>query len=428
MSHAERLLLQEPVSPTTKGLPVSATGLSLGDIASQGWNVLAGDVSFPVAVMRQSAVEMNLNAMSDYAVANNVLLAPHGKTTMAPQIFYRQLDKGAWGITVATTTQLAVCVRFGIDRILLANQLIGHENVHLVAEAINEHADLEVYCLIDSLALVDYLVAELHGCDLARPLKTLVEIGSEGGRCGVRTVEEGLDVARELARHPKIFSLCGIEAFEGAVTVRGSETVPAAIDRLLGNVRYLAERCDADGLFAEDEVILTAGGSLYFHLVVAGFRGFSMGRRHRTLLRSGCYVTHDDGMYQANADSVAKEGSGFPALQSALEVWGAVQSVPESGLFIVGLGKRDISHDISLPVILRYFDGKMLRVVERGVFEVMSLNDHHAIVRCEAGYELQVGDLCGFGISHPCTTFDKWPVIFMVDDDYTVREGVRTFF
>jgi D-serine dehydratase len=32
------------------------------------------------------------------------------------------------------------------------------------------------------------------------------------------------------------------------------------------------------------------------------------------------------------------------------------------------------------------------------------------------------------GISHPCTTFDKWKYLFTISDDYTVTGAIKTFF
>ena len=36
--------------------------------------------------------------------------------------------------------------------------------------------------------------------------------------------------------------------------------------------------------------------------------------------------------------------------------------------------------------------------------------------------------MVGFGISHPCLTFDKWLVMMLVDDDFHVIGAIRTFF
>jgi D-serine deaminase-like pyridoxal phosphate-dependent protein len=63
----------------------------------------------------------------------------------------------------------------------------------------------------------------------------------------------------------------------------------------------------------------------------------------RVVLRSGCYLTHDDGLYA--------RASPLPELRPALELWARVLSCPEPGLAIAGFGKRDAPYDIDLPVI-----------------------------------------------------------------------------
>jgi D-serine dehydratase len=59
--------------------------------------------------------------------------------------------------------------------------------------------------------------------------------------------------------------------------------------------------------------------------------------------------------------------------------------------------------------------------------EVLSLNDQHARLRVAPGSELQPGDLVGFRISHPCTTFDNWRALPMVDDEYRVSAAIRCY-
>jgi D-serine deaminase-like pyridoxal phosphate-dependent protein len=58
---------------------------------------------------------------------------------------------------------------------------------------------------------------------------------------------------------------------------------------------------------------------------------------------------------------------------------------------------------------------------------VVKLNDQHAYLRL-GGAGVQVGDWLEFGISHPCTVFDKWPMIPVLDDDGRVVDLIRTFF
>jgi D-serine deaminase-like pyridoxal phosphate-dependent protein len=60
--------------------------------------------------------------------------------------------------------------------------------------------------------------------------------------------------------------------------------------------------------------------------------------------------------------------------------------------------------------------------------QVTKLNDQHAFVRLPEDDPLAVGDRLGCGLAHPCTVFDKWRVIPVVDEGYRVLEVVETAF
>ena len=426
-------ILATTLDPCDKGYPPAAPPLPLSAVGAQRWNLLGGELPFPQAVIRESALAHNHAWMRDFTAATGVLLAPHGKTTMAPQIFAQQLAAGAWGITVATVQQLALCVRFGIRRIIMANQLLGPAEVAGVVKLHEAHPDLEFHFLLDStaqLAAIDPLVAAAAP---ARKLTALLEVGVPGGRTGCRTHAEALDLARAIAASRTV-ALAGIECYEG-LQVKGDSTADARrVGELLERVRTLALACDAEHLFGGPAVILTAGGSAAFD-IVARELPLRLSLPVLTILRSGCYVTHDSGFYARLLEGVkARSGARWqerPGLQPALEVWSQVQSCPEPGLAILTMGKRDASFDIELPIPHKRFrrgvDDAPRRVP--ATWTIAALNDQHAYLRFDGGDDApRVGDLVGCGISHPCTTFDRWRVLFTVDDAYRVTGAIRTFF
>jgi D-serine dehydratase len=202
---------------------------------------------------------------------------------------------------------------------------------------------------------------------------------------------------------------------------------------MLDSVVEAAELCDRHGYFAEGDVILTAGGSAYFDLVCNRLKHVTLGRRHTLVLRSGCYLTHDDGFYDnAVRELLKREGPDrrMPGkLSPALEVWAYVQSTPEPGLAILTLGKRDVSYDIHLPrPTQRFRPGHDMRPVPLAGVNVFALNDQHAFASFGETDALATGDMVSVGISHPCTTFDKWRLMFIVDDDYNVVDAITTCF
>lgn len=374
--------------------------------------------------------------MRDFTRSTGVLLAPHGKTTMAPQLFARQLAAGAWGMTVANVQQLAVCTRFGIRRVLMANQLLGEAEIAAVIGLLSAHPDLEYHFLVDSLPQLDAIEARAAQHLQHRQLSALIELGIPGGRTGCRTHDEVMTLARRI-RASAVLGLAGLECYEGGLVSGDSAKDVSAVTALMQRMRDAALACDREGCFSNPTVILTAGGSAAFD-IVARELPTQLSLPVDVILRSGCYVTHDSGQYARMLKGIeTRSGPAWqnrPGLQPALEVWARVQSCPEPGLAILTMGKRDVSFDIELPIPAKIVRtrSRLGQGVERVpvTWRIAALNDQHAYLRYpqDESDGPCVGDLVGCGISHPCTTFDKWRVLFTVDDDYRVTSAIRTFF
>src|SRR5262249_31300263 len=146
------------------------------------YNVLAGDVPYPVCILRDSALAHNRATMREYTARMGVKLAPHGKTTMAPQLMQEQLADGAWGVTCATPAHLFAYRSVGIPRILYANQLVDPVAIRFVLDELARDPRFEFVCLVDSLATVDILSEALRERRLGRPLDVFIELGIPGGR------------------------------------------------------------------------------------------------------------------------------------------------------------------------------------------------------------------------------------------------------
>lgn len=430
LSSLDEQLLQ----PGTKGLPVTEP-LRQGAVGLQGWNVLRGDTSFPVAVLKASALLHNLAWMRAFCERHGATLSPHGKTTMSPQLFAAQLANGAWGITLASATQVQVAHRFNVRRVLLANQLVARADIAAVLALLHEDPDFECFVLADSLEGVARLSQALTARGLARPLPVLVELGIEGKRAGCRMLDEALAVARAIAGADGL-ALAGIEGYEGLLVTQDPEADLRAVNAFLARLVELVKTADGEGLFGHAEILLSAGGSSYFDLVARGFAGVEgLSRPLRAVLRSGCYLTSDHGSYRrllARLDG--REARPEEGLRPALEVWSMVQSRPEPGLAILTMGKRDASYDEALPVpVYTHRPGSEAQgpaALPPGC-AIVKMNDQHAYLSLPEGPirdELKIGDLVGCGISHPCTTFDKWQVLLAVDDAYTVTQALNTFF
>ncbi len=409
----------------TKGIPPGAAPIALGAVGRQGWNLLQGDLVFPVAVLRQSALENNSRWMRAFIEARGLAIAPHGKTTMAPQLFRRQIEDGAWGMTVATIQQLAVCRRFGFERLVLANEPTGPRELDYIFEELARAPALEIYCLVDSLAGIGRIAAAGRRAGIPARLQLLLEVGIPGGRAGCRSVEGALEIARAAKREG--LTLRGVEGFEGILKEAGP--VDAFLDRLCATAAAIGR----EGLLAPDRpVLLTAGGSAFYDRVAARLAHHEVPGEVKIITRSGCYLTHDSLRYEDSYRALRARSDDLPPgdFVPALMVWTHVQSRPEPGLAVLAMGRRDVSYDLGLPLALLWHrPGLHEAPVEiAGEYSAAALYDQHICLNCPPESALAVGDLVAFGISHPCTTFDKWQVLYIVDDHYNIVDAVRTFF
>jgi D-serine dehydratase len=328
---------------------------------------------------------------------------------------------------VATAWQAAALAGTGAPRLVLANEVVDPGSVRLLDDVLARHPELEIYAYTDSAASLAALAA---GIDTARRsrLRLLVELGFAGGRTGLRNDDEALDLAWAVAASP--FALAGVAAFEGNVHGPDLPGTLDLVDQLLDRMVELALTANAEGVVGDVAPIVTVGGSSYFDRVVAKLPAALAGTPYRTVLRSGCYVTHDAAHYDSLSPfgAVPRGPRGY-RFREALRVWAPVLSRPEPTLALAGLGRRDVSTDAGLPVprVWRDATGRSTPL-DPGVIEVTHTMDQHAFLAVPADHPLAVGDLVGFGISHPCTTFDKWRTLPVVAADGTVLELAETFF
>jgi D-serine dehydratase len=423
-------ILDSVLDGRTKGYPLDRPPARLGDLESLGLSLLDGGLDFPAAILHRESLAHNGRWMREFTRRTGATLCPHGKTTMAPQLFHRQLLDGAWGITLATLQEVQVAYRHGIKRVLLANEAVHPGALEWLARTLAEDPDFDCTCLVDSEAGVALLEAAARG---RRPLPVLVELGLPDGRTGARGVGAAVALARAVKAAPSL-RLRGVECYEG---ILGSADPQADRERVLAWLEQLldlAGACDRAELFETGEILLSAGGSAYFDLVAQALAPLRLSRPHRVVLRSGCYFAHDAGHYRRLLGDLQER---LPAalrmeqpLRPALEIWGQVLSRPEPGLAFLGLGKRDCGSDLGLPEPTRWHRPGTPGPASPAPadWRVTKLYDQHARLEIGAETDLRVGDLVGCGISHPCTTFDKWDVLFEVDAEDRVVGAIKTFF
>ncbi|MEV7981754.1 amino acid deaminase [Streptomyces sp. NPDC086519] len=415
-------LAEERVDHRFKGLPPDAEGLTVGELTAQRRNLFEDGFATPVLALSAERLEHNLALMETYTERHGLAFAPHGKTSMAPQLFRRQTERGAWGITLAVPHQVRVARAFGTRRVFLANELVDAPALRWIAAELERDADFRFVCYVDSVCGVELMDAALRPTGTSRPVDVVVELAAgEGARTGVRTEAECAAVADAVAGTGTL-RLVGVAGYEGEVPQADPDRVRAYLRRLAA----LAVEFDKAGRFAGlTEIVVSAGGSAWFDAVADVFAGLpELSLPVLKLLRSGAYVSHDDGRYRAVTpfNRIPEEG----ALEPAFRLWAQIVSRPSPEQAFANAGKRDAAYDLDLP---------FAQVIRRAGTErpatgvsVTGLSDQHAWLRTGPEADLEVGDWIGLGLSHPCTSFDKWQLIPVAEADGTVVDYIRTFF
>lgn len=405
------------VDAVFKGLPHKASHLS-----AEPMSALASGFMWPVAVIHDSALRNNAALMAEVCQRFGIQHAPHLKTAMSPELAQLQASHGAWGFTVGSPSQLRLARSWGTRRLVLAAESVDTEFLRWLRGQLEDDPEFEFYLFIDSVRGAE--VAGRHLAGIGRQAGMLIEIGHPGGRAGVRDAESAHAVAR--AAVDAGLSIAGIAGYEGTIGAQRTTEVETAITAYLRRLRAITEELDAAGLLGtdRDSFVVSCGGSTFFDLVAEELgHAWTLTRPVTTVLRGGCYLLHDHEFYASSSPS-------FPwstGLRPALEVWAQVISRPEAQLAILNAGRRDIGFDLGLPIPLRVIDPNS-GAERTAAGTITELNDQHAYLEIPLDFRLAVGDVVALGLSHPCTTMDKWRALPVIDADNRVVRYVHTYF
>ena len=396
-------------------MPIAAQGSSIADFLATKPNLFTSDFQFPIMILRDSALENNIKRMASYCKSLGFELAPHVKTSMSPQISQRQLDAGAWALTVANFSQASMMYASGFNRLIIGNEVVEPTSIAEIAK-INGSGAGQIIFYIDSLAGLKIAQDSITNVADAK-LNVFMEIGAVGARTGIRDLELLKIILAEIAKDERIY-VRGVSGFEGVVP--GGNRDSDGIEKLRIFLRHIVAAAKITAPFIrEDKIIISGGGSSFFDYVAEEFAKYEGDAQF--ILRSGGYVSHDHIGYENMYPFMGAPDS--ERFYPALELWARVLSVPEADLAILNYGKRDAGNDVGNPLpILKL--GKKLEAFKG---EIEKLNDQHAFMKISPG-TVAVGDIIGCGISHPCTNFDKWRLLPLVNDNYDVIDLVRTHF
>jgi D-serine dehydratase len=441
---AERNLVQlaaeSEVNGFYRGMPAAFDAIPLERLGMLGLSVSNEDLSLPVLTLSETAFAHNVEIINAYAAEHDVYLCAHGKTMMAPQLL-REVLAGprTIGLCAATVSQASVMAACGAPTVFIVNQLVGRTNIARFADLIAANPDKRFLVLIDSVEGIDLLLqhgsgrlSDRHGFEV------LIEVGPPGGRAGVRTMQQAralIDRLSACRAGGAPIVLAGVSTYEGAVP--SGEGWLDRVDALFDLTREVYVSA-APILDTRHAPIISAGGSATFDLVVGYFTHRQLPGGPQLWLRPGVAPTYDHIVYQERLRQMDARGglvlhgrttSAVEAFSPALALWAAVQSIPEPGIAIIAAGMRDFPVDAGYPTLLaQYRGGKQLAAFAAGDISIVRANDQHAYLPIGDRFNARVGDVLKFGISHPCTAFDKWPVLFCIDEHDRITRAVRTYF
>jgi D-serine dehydratase len=393
-----------------KGFPIDSYGKTLEQFLATKPNLFTSNFQFPIMVLKESALNNNIAQMMSFCNSVKAELAPHVKTTMSPQLAKMQIAAGASALTVANFWQASIFLKFGFKNLIIANEVLDPMAIAAIAK-INKLKQAEIIFYVDSILALE--IIQKHTPSEGEQ-NLFIEIGTENGRGGVRELSLVEQLAQRI-KADKRLNLIGVTGFEGAVPDaargrRGEKKISKFCQKIVAAAE-LAYPYKSDQPF-----VISAGGSAYFDIVARELNKFEKPRR--LLLRSGGYITHDHKYYEEIYPFASTDRS----FQPAIEVWAQVISKPEKGFGVLNLGKRDIGNDLHNPIPIKSYDGQ----VKSFSAVIEKLNDQHGYLRGKQ--EFSLAQLIGLGISHPCTTFDKWGLIPLVNDDYDLIDCLQTFF
>ena len=406
----EQNFKKQTIEISNKGFPLNSYGKTVDQFLSTKPNIFTSGFQFPIMVLKDKALKHNIDRMARFCKLVGAELAPHVKTTMSPQIAQMQVDAGAFALTIANFWQAEIFRSFGFKKLIIANEVLDPSAIAAISE-LNGKQAAEIIFYVDSLAGLE--IVKKH--TLKDGIQNLfIEIGTDNGRGGVRDLDLVTTIAKNISEDPRL-KLRGVTGFEGAVpnaarTSAGEDSVTKFCQKIV------AAANNAFPYKSESEFIISAGGSAYFEIVASELNTFD--KPKILLLRSGGYVTHDSRYYE----EIYPFRDSDDLLIPAIEVWAQVISAPEKDFGVLNLGKRDIGCDLHNPIPVARYSDKLSKFSG----EIEKLNDQHGFLRSTE--EFAISELIGLGISHPCTTFDKWRLIPLVNDNYDVVDCIHTFF
>ena len=312
------------------------------------------DIQTPCLILDLDALERNIKKMGDYAKAHGMRHRSHGKMHKSVDVQKLQEELGgSVGVCCQKVSEAEVFARGGIKDILVTNEVRDLAKIDRLARMPKLGSTVTV-CVDDVTNIADLsAAAQKHGTELG----IFVEIDCGAGRCGVKTTEAVLEIAKAAAAAPNL-TFKGIQAYQGAMQHMDSfEDRKAKLDAAIAQVNEAVEALDAIGL--KPEFVSGGGtGSYYFESNSGVYNELQCG--------SYAFMDADYGRIHDKEGKRIDQGE----WENALFILTSVMSHAKPNLAVVDAGLKAQSVDSGLPFIYGRDDVKYIKCSdEHGVVD-----------------------------------------------------------
>ena len=325
----------------------------------------------PVPLVDLDRMERNLDRLAGYTRAHGLALRPHVKTHKSPIIASAQLERGAAGVTCATTREAEVMSTV-CDDILVAYPPVGEARLRRLM-ALPERVRLTV--ALDSAAAIDALGAAAAAA--GRTVSVYVEADVGMRRVGVGSAADVVALARRVASHPSL-DFAGLTFYPGHIR--------ESVDKQAAAMAELRR--------ALDEVIAALGTAGLPPRVVSGGSTPTMMKTHElpavTEFRPGTYVFND----RTTAEVGACDWD-----DCALTVLATVVSTAVPGQAVIDAGTKALGRE---PLRAGAGEGFGVLLGHRDVF-VRAMSEEHGMLELgESTWRPRVGEQVRVIPNHVC--------------------------
>jgi 3-hydroxy-D-aspartate aldolase len=322
------------------------------------------DIQTPCLVLDLDALERNIVKMGDYAKAHGMRHRVHGK--MHKSVDVAKLQErlgGSVGVCCQKVSEAEVFARGGIKYVLVSNQVRDPVKIDRLAR-LPKLGARTIVCVDDVANVADLSAAAVKH---VTEIEVFVEIDCGAGRCGVKTPEEVVAIAKAVAAAPGL-KFTGIQAYQGAMQhMDRYEDRKAKLDAAIAQVKACVDALEAAGL--KPELVSGGGtGSYYFESNSGVYNELQCG--------SYAFMDADYGRILDKDGNRIDRGE----WENALFILTSVMSHVKADKAICDAGLKAQSVDSGLPVIFGRDDVKYVKC-----------SDEHGVIDDPAGV-LKVGD------------------------------------